>query len=260
MKYYFKARTNWRGGVETLSDAEAGRLFKSLLQFAETEEAPLLGGREGVLLSMFLAELRRDVEKRDRISKLRANAGKSGGMAKASKCKQMLANASKCQQMLANASKCQQMLDLPAFEEKEKRSPLEPPLVKEKEVGRACAREGGGDGFLTDDEADSLASALQDVYDAAEHAGFPTNPATLDKLTELGAAYSPARVLAALDVAAERGKNSIGYLRGILAREGQAEALEATPSPPALPVLRFDRVEGEPEGVKVPGLPNIRLV
>lgn len=246
---YFKARTNWRGGVETLSDAEAGRLFKSLLQYAEIEEAPSLGGREGVLLSMFLAELRRDVEKRDRISKSRANAGKSGGMAKASKCKQML----------ANASKCHQMPSLPAFEEKEKPFPPHPLIVKEKEVGRACAREGGG-GFLTDDEADSLASALQDVYDAAEHAGFPNNPATLDKLTELASAYSPARVLAALDVAAERGKSSVGYLRGILAREGQAEALEATPSPPALPVFRFDRVDGEPEGVKVPGLPNIRLV
>lgn len=246
---YFKARTNWRGGVETLSDAEAGRLFKSLLQYAETEEAPSLGGREGVLLSMFLAELRRDVEKRDRISKSRANAGKSGGMAKASKCKQML----------ANASKCQQMPSLPAFEEKEKPSPPHPP-IKEKEVGRACAREGGGDGFLTDEEADSLASALQDVYDAAEHAGFPANPATLDKLTALAAAYSPARVISALDVATERGKTSIGYLRGILERDGQAEALEAAPSSPALPVLRFDRAEGEPEGVKVPGLPNIRLV
>ena len=245
---YFKARTNWRGGVETLSDAEAGRLFKSLLQYAETEEAPSLGGREGVLLSMFLAELRRDVEKRDRISKSRANAGKSGGLAKASKC----------QQMLANASKCQQMPDLPAFEEKEKPSPPHPP-VKEKEAGRACAREGGG-GFLTDEEADSLASALQDVYDSAEHAGFPANPATLDKLTALAAAYSPARVISALDVATERGKTSIGYLRGILERDGQAEALEAAPSSPALPVLRFDREEGEPEGVKVPGLPNIRLV
>lgn len=247
---YFKARTNWRGGVETLSDAEAGRLFKSLLQYAETEEAPSLGGREGVLLSMFLAELRRDVEKRDRISKSRANAGKSGGMAKASKCKQML----------ANASKCQQMPSLPAFEEKEKRSPLEPSLVKEKEVGRACAREGGGDGFLTDEEADSLASALQDVYDAAEHAGFPANPATLDKLTALAAAYSPARVISALDVATERGKTSIGYLRGILERNDQAEALEEAPSSPALPVLRFDRVDGEPEGMKVPGLPHVRLV
>ena len=234
---YFKARTNWRGGVETLSDAEAGRLFKSLLQYAETEEAPSLGGREGVLLSMFLAELRRDVEKRDRISKSRANAGKSGGMAKASKCKHLL----------ANASKCQQMPSLPAFEE--------------KEVGRACAREGGGgDGFLTDDEADSLASALQDVYDAAKHAGFPANPATLDKLTALAAAYSPARVISALDVATERGKTSIGYLRGILERNDQAEALEEAPSSPALPVLRFDRVDGEPEGVKVPGLPHVRLV
>lgn len=247
---YFKARTNWRGGVETLSDAEAGRLFKSLLQYAETEEAPSLGGREGVLLSMFLAELRRDVEKRDRISKSRANAGKSGGMAKASKCKQTL----------ANASKCQQMPSLPAFEEKEKIFPPHPLILKEKEVGRACAREGGGDGFLTDEEADSLAGALQAVYDAAEHAGFPANPATLDKLTALAAAYSPARVISALDVATERGKTSIGYLRGILERNDQAEALEEAPSSPALPVLRFDRVDGEPEGMKVPGLPHVRLV
>lgn len=244
---YFKARTNWRGGVEKLSDAEAGRLFKALLQYAETEEAPSLGGREGVLFSMFLAELRRDVEKRDRISKSRANAGKSGGLAKASKCKQKLAFASKCQQMLANAS----------FEEKENPSPPHPPIVKEKEEGRACAREGGGgDGFLTEAEADSLARALQEVYDAAERAGFPANPATLDKLTELAAAYSPARVLSALDVATERGKTSVGYLRGILEREAPEEA----PAPPALPVMRFDREAGEPAGIPVPGLPGVRLV
>ena len=242
---YFKARTNWRGGVETLSDAEAGRLFKSLLQFAETEEAPLLGGREGVLLSMFLAELRTDVEKRDRISKSRANAGKSVGMAKASKCKQML----------ASASKCQQMPSLPALEEKEKNPPLEPPLSKAKEAARVRACEDGG-GFLTDEEADALAGALQEVYDAAARAGFPANPATLDKLTALAAAYSPARVISALDVATERGKTSIGYLRGILEREAPEEARREA----SLPVLCFDRAEGEPEDKPVPGLPSIRLV
>lgn len=244
----FNARVNWRGGLINLSDAEAGRFCKALWDFAATGEVRCLDGREGVLLSMCLEELRGDAEKRERISKSRSKAGKVGGLAKASKCKQKL----------ANASKCQQVLDLPAFEEKEKLPPPHPPFVKEKEVGRACAREGGGDGFLTEAEADSLSRALQEVYDAAERAGFPANPATMDKLTELAAAYSPARVLSALDVATERGKNSVGYLRGILAREEQEAP--AQPPSPALPVLRFDRVEGEPEGMKVPGLPHVRLV
>ena len=114
--------------------------------------------------------------------------------------------------------------------------------------------------LLSESEAEASAEALHQVYDLAWRSGFPNNPATLDKLTALAAEYSPARVLSALDVATERGKTSIGYLRGILERDGQGEAPEAEPSPLELPVLRFDRADGEPEGVPVPGLPNVRLV
>lgn len=249
MKDYFKARVCWRGGLKTLSDAEAGRFCKALWDYAATGEARCLDGREGAILSMCLEEMRRDAEHREKVSQARSRAGTASGISRRTN----MNKTNKSEQNEHAVTYVQQ-------EEKEKPSPPHPLIVKEKEAGGACAREGDGGGFLTEAEADSLAGALQEVYDAAEHAGFPANPATLDKLTELAAAYSPARVLSALDVAAERGKSSVGYLRGILARECQAEALEATPSPPALPVLRFDRVEGEPEGVKVPGLPNIRLV
>lgn len=244
MQDYFKARVCWRGGLKTLSDAEAGRFCKALWDYAATGEVRCLDGREGAILSMCLEEMRRDAEHREKVSQARSKAGTASGISRRTKVNKT-----------NKSEQNEHMLTYVQQEEKEKRPPLEPPLVKEKEVGRACAREGDG-GFLTDEEADSLASALQDVYDAAERAGFPANPATLDKLTELAAAYSPARVLSALDVATERGKTSVGYLRGILAREAPEEA----PAPPALPVMRFDREAGEPAGIPVPGLPGVRLV
>lgn len=244
MKDYFKARICWRGGLKTLSDAEAGRFCKALWDYAATGEVRCLDGREGAILSMCLEEMRRDAEHLEKVSQARSRAGTASGISRRT-------NMNKKNKSEQN----EHMLTYVQHEEKEKPSPPRPPISKEKEVVRACARE-GGDGFLTEAEADSLARALQEVYDAAERVGFPANPATLDKLTELAAAYSPARVLDALDVAAERGKSSVGYLRGILAREAPEEA----PAPPALPVMRFDREAGEPAGIPVPGLPGVRLV
>ena len=247
MKDYFKARICWRGGLKTLSDAEAGRFCKALWDYAATGEVRCLDGREGAILSMCLEEMRRDAEHREKVSQARSRAGTASGISRRT-------NMNKKNKSEQN----EHMLTYVQHDEKEMPSPPRPPISKEKEVGRARAHEGGY-GFLTDDEADSLAGALQEVYDAAERCGFPANPATLDKLTELAAAYSPALVLAALDVAAERGKSSIGYLRGILERQAPADTPK-NDDPPSLPVVFFDRAEDEPEGTAIPGMPKIRLV
>ena len=247
MKDYFKARICWRGGLKTLSDAEAGRFCKALWDYAATGEVRCLDGREGAILSMCLEEMRRDAEHREKVSQARSRAGTASGISRRT-------NMNKKNKSEQN----EHMLTYVQHEEKEKPSPPRPPISKEKEAWRARAHE-GGDGFLTDEEADSLAGALQAVYDAAERAGFPVNPATLDKLTALASAYSPSKVLEALDVSTERGKSSIGYLRGILERQAPADAPK-NDDPPSLPVVFFDRAEDEPEGTAIPGMPKIRLV
>ena len=249
MRDYFKARIAWGAGLSSLSDAEAGRLCKALWAYADSGETICLEGIEGAMLSMFSSELRKDLEHFQKVSLARSKDGTASGLSrrtnanKTSICKQnehMLNN----QTNVHDTNICKQNEQMPTYVQQ-----------KEKEVGRACV----GDGFLTDEEADSLAGALQDVYDAAERAGFPTNPATLDKLTALAAEYSPPRVISALDVATERGKTSICYLRGILERKS-SDSLTANKDSSPLPVFSFGRTDGEPEGIEVPGMPHIRLV
>ena len=246
----FKARASWRGGLSALSDAEAGRFCKALWDYAATGEVRCLDGREGVLLQMCLEELRMEEAKREATRARRSEAGKAGGQAKASKsskCQQMLANlanasnASNCytdKQLLANlanasnASNCQQ--------EKERKDPLSPfphtpnpyiPQKKEKEDARACAR---GDGSLSAEEGAALAEDLQAVYAAAEHAGFPGDAATAEKLTLMVGEHGADAVLAAIDAANDQGKTSLTYLRGILRNRSAPKADDF------IPALTFD--------------------
>ena len=243
MRDYFKARLGWGAGLDALSDAQAGRLCKALWAYAGRGETNRLDGAEGALLSVFVTELRQDSEHFEKVSRARSKAGTASAMARQT-------NANKTEQQ-------EHVLTKGTYVDKANKPERNEHMLAyvQKEEAQPRSREVGG-GFLTEDEADSLAIALQEVYDAAERAGFPNNPATMDKLTELSASFSPARVIAALDIATERGKTSIGYLRGILSRENA----EPEAAPQDLPIVSFDSAEGEPEGVSVAGMPNIRLV
>ncbi len=84
-----------------LTDEQAGQLLKAMKAFHEDKEnelSPLLK----IAFSPFKNQFIRDNEKYLLTCKRRADAGSKGGVAKASKSKQMLANASKSKQNLAN--------------------------------------------------------------------------------------------------------------------------------------------------------------
>lgn len=74
MNEYFKARLTWRAGIESLSDAEAGRLAKAIWRFAETGEETTLTGGEKYVFAMCLAEL-----KAAKTLQIPEKSGKKGG-------------------------------------------------------------------------------------------------------------------------------------------------------------------------------------
>lgn len=217
MDEWFKARVKWHKPIMKLSDAEAGRLMKALWSYATHEELGDLGGREGILLEMCIAELAEDQEHRSNVSAARRAAGTKGGRPKISP-----------ENAKANESKKSNCFSEKAKEANESKKSY---IRNKKEDNIADAiyahtRESGG-GFLDDDEADDLMGELNSVLDAAHDAGFPDNQATFDRLTALCADYTAAWVLEALKVCVDRGQSSPGYLAGVLQRYREQGGLDS---------------------------------
>ena len=90
---YVKAYYDWIEQTAALSDAERGRLFIAILEYARSGLEPKLDGRESILFPVFKSIIDRDAK----TSTSRAESGSKGGSAKA--------NAGKPKQTVANASK-----------------------------------------------------------------------------------------------------------------------------------------------------------
>ena len=91
--WYVKAYYDWIEQTAALSDAERGRLFIAILEYARSGLEPKLDGRESILFPVFKSIIDRDAK----TSTSRAESGSKGGNAKA--------NAGKQKQTVANASK-----------------------------------------------------------------------------------------------------------------------------------------------------------
>lgn len=85
---YIKLFVDYLDAIEPLGDAERGRLFTALLQYARTGEAPQLNGNERFLFPMMRAQIDRDEAAMDDLSAIRSAAGKKGAEAKLSRSKQ----------------------------------------------------------------------------------------------------------------------------------------------------------------------------
>ena len=69
--------------IAMLSDAQAGRLLKALMQFVNTGEEPAFeDGMLQLCYSFLIAQVRRDAEKYEQTCKARSAAGKKGGAPK----------------------------------------------------------------------------------------------------------------------------------------------------------------------------------
>ena len=71
-------------------------------------------------------------------------------------------------------------------------------------------------GFISDSEIDALSDGLHSVFDAAHHAGFPDNAATMDALNLLTADYGAEAVIRAIGGCVDQSVIKLSYLKGIL--------------------------------------------
>lgn len=91
-----------------LSDAEYGRLIRWCQTYITTGECMELRGNERLFMRRCKMQMDRYKGHYDDISQKRAESGKSGGEANASKRKQTLPNGSKSKQTVPNGSNCKE--------------------------------------------------------------------------------------------------------------------------------------------------------
>ena len=90
---YVKAYFDWIEQTAALSDAERGRLFIAILEYARSGLEPKLDGREGILFPVFKTTIDRD-NKKSQICAQNGKLGGRGNKASESQLKQNKANES----------------------------------------------------------------------------------------------------------------------------------------------------------------------
>ena len=90
---YVKAYYDWIEQTAALSDAERGRLFIAILEYARSGLDPKLDGREGILFPVFKTTIDRD-NKKSQICAQNGKLGGRGNKASESQLKQNKANES----------------------------------------------------------------------------------------------------------------------------------------------------------------------
>lgn len=97
MLTYVKVYFDFLDSIEPLSDEEAGRLFRGILEYAKTGVLPEFIGNERYTFPEIRKQIDREQEHYDAVSLARSEAGKNGGRPKATetKAKQTKAKESK---------------------------------------------------------------------------------------------------------------------------------------------------------------------
>ena len=74
---YIKVFVDWLDSIEPLGDAERGRLFTSLLEYARTGAVPQLNGNERFIFPMMRAQVARDIAQMEATSENRGKRKKA---------------------------------------------------------------------------------------------------------------------------------------------------------------------------------------
>lgn len=78
-KNSFVMYTEYRQHIGRLTDEEAGRLLKAVMDFAASARAEPMGGAEGMAFSFICAQMERDAKKYEETQRKRSEAGRMGG-------------------------------------------------------------------------------------------------------------------------------------------------------------------------------------
>lgn len=188
---YVPVQVAMRREIARLSDEEAGRALKAILDYAATGEdiEP-----EGNAAFLYLALLR-ECDKAFRIHNARSAAGKAGGRGRPKKAKPEESKPSETAQLKT---------------ESEQKPEAHTPAP-----------------FISDEEAAEIQQGTNEVLDEAQRQGFPDTTATMETLNQLVADNGAEEVLECVKIAGESGKPNIRYLKGVIngrAKEKQKEA------------------------------------
>ena len=222
---YVPVQVAMRREIARLSDEEAGRALKAILDYVATGEDV---EPEGNAAFLYLALLR-ECDKICKIHEVRSAGGKAGGRGRPKKTKS---------EDIRQPESAQAQLN---------------PETEQKPDSHTPAP------FISDEEAAEIQQGTNEVLDEAKRQGFPDTTATMDNINQLVADNGTEEVLECVKIAGESGKPNIRYLKGVIngrAKEKQEKErreqarIEAEKHP-----IRFinstDEIEGpEPPKIK----------
>jgi hypothetical protein len=160
-KKSFVMYKSWGAAIKNMDDAQAGVLLKAIYAYQTEGEADVESDAVSFVFELIKDKFDEDDQKYAKECERKAENGKKGGLAKASKNKQNLASASKCQQELAEAGKSWQNLHDTDTESDTDTDALF------SESSNACAREAAPTSPFTLNEAEE-AELIRDI--GKEHA------------------------------------------------------------------------------------------
>ena len=215
---YVPVQVAMRREIARLSDEEAGRALKAILDYVATGEDVEPDGNAAFL---YLALLR-ECEKVCKIHEVRSAGGKAGGRGRPKKTK---------------SEEIQQHEAPPAQ--------LNPEPEQKPEMRTPAP-------FISDEEAAEIQQGTNEVLDEAQRQGFPDTTATMETLNQLVADNGTKEVLECVKTAGEAGKPNIRYLKGVIngrAKERQEEERQARIDAEKYPVVSSADYDYKPPSV-----------
>lgn len=215
---YVPVQVAMRREIARLSDEEAGRALKAILDYVATGEDV---EPEGNAAFLYLALLR-ECDKLCKIHEVRSAGGKAGGRGRPKKEKPEAIQQPESAQAQLNP-------------ETEQKPELHTPAP-----------------FISDEEAAEIQQGTNAVLDEAQRQGFSTSTATMETLNQLVADNGAEEVLECVKIAGEAGKPNIRYLKGVIngrAKERQEEERQARIDAEKYPVVSSADYDYKPPSV-----------
>ncbi len=195
---YLKVWTDFADVLETLEDAEVGRLFIAMLRYAGTgEEPPRFEGNERFIWPVARRDIDKTVEEAGRLTE----NGRKGGRPKTN------TNQHKPTQTNANQPE-------PTQTQKEKKRNE----IKRNEMELS---------FMDADDAQAIQKDHDRILDAAEDAGFKMSNDVRATLIALYAENGPNKMLEALRSCVDHGAPNLAYLKAVLKGENKKKVVNA---------------------------------
>lgn len=204
---YVKLFLDYLDAIEPLSDAERGRLFTALLEYAKTGATGHISGNERYIFPMMRSQIDRDKaaidSEADAIHAARVEAGKKGGLAKQanrSKSKQTVANVANDSKRSYKDKDKEEDKDKDEEEDEEEKKPAI--AGKEKTAAAVSARAG------EDRQARQAEKAEEERLFDAFWAAYPRKQGKQDALKAFHALKPDAKTVGVMLQAIQQQKNS----------------------------------------------------